>query len=87
MRRVDLVVTVDTAVAHLAGATGAPTLLCLPFTPDYRWALTRTSTPWYRSVTILRQPEAFAWDAVLDDVCTRVTALVKPSRLSGRVQR
>jgi hypothetical protein len=38
-------------------------------------------------VTILRQPEAFAWDAVLDDVCTRVTALVKPSRLSGRVQR
>jgi len=75
MRRVDLVVTVDTAVAHLAGATGAPTLLCLPFTPDYRWELHRTTTPWYRNMTVLRQPEAFAWEAVLDEVRTRVAAL------------
>jgi len=75
MRRVDLVVTVDTAVAHLAGATGAPTVLCLPFTPDYRWALNSTTTPWYRSMTVLRQSEAFTWKTVLDEVCARVAAL------------
>ncbi len=75
MRRVDLVVTVDTAVAHLAGATGAPTLLCLPFTPDYRWELESTTTPWYRNMTLLRQPEAFAWEPVLADVGARVAAL------------
>ncbi len=75
MRRVDLVVTVDTAVAHLAGATGAPTLLCLPFTPDYRWELHSSTTPWYRNMTVLRQPEAFAWEAVLEQVRSRVAML------------
>jgi len=75
MRRVDLVVTVDTAVAHLAGATGAPAVLCLPFTPDYRWELNSTTTPWYRNMMVLRQPEAFAWEAVLDEVCKLVAAL------------
>jgi len=46
MRRVDLVVTVDSAVAHLVKATGVPTLVCLPFTADYRWGVSGVRTPW-----------------------------------------
>jgi hypothetical protein len=75
LRRVDLVVAVDTAVAHLAGAIGTPTLLCTPFVPDYRWGLTTAETPWYRSMTVLRQPALFAWQPVLDDVRRRIVAL------------
>jgi len=75
LRRVNLVVTVDTAVAHLAGATGAPTLVCLPFTPDYRWGLTRTTTPWYRHMRLIRQRADASWAAVLDEVRARVVAL------------
>lgn len=65
LRRVDLAITVDTAVAHLAGAIGTPTLLCLPFAPDYRWGATGTRTPWYTSLTVLRQPEAMHWEPVI----------------------
>ena len=75
LRRADLVVTVDTAVAHLSGAIGAPTLVCLPFCPDYRWGMTGSTTPWYESVTLMRQPEAGAWSAVIKDVIARVQAL------------
>jgi len=75
LRRVDLVVSVDTAVAHLAGAIGTPTLLCTPFVPDYRWGLGASDTPWYRSITVLRQPTLFAWQPVLDEVQRRITAI------------
>lgn len=67
LRRVDLVITVDTAVAHLAGAIGVPTLLCLPFAPDYRWGATGTRSPWYTSLTVLRQPEAMQWGPVITE--------------------
>jgi Tfp pilus assembly protein PilF len=68
LARCDLVVTVDSAVAHLAGAVGATTLTCLPACPDYRWLLDRTDTPWYRSMTLLRQPTLFEWGPVLATV-------------------
>ncbi len=56
MEEIDFVLSVDTAVAHLAGSLGKPTALFLPFCPDWRWMLRREETPWYPSVRLLRQP-------------------------------
>lgn len=65
MRQCDLVITVDTATVHLAGALGVPTWLLLPPVPDWRWLLEREDTPWYDSVRLFRQRKAASWDDVL----------------------
>jgi tetratricopeptide (TPR) repeat protein len=61
----DLVVTVDTSVAHLAAALGCPTWILLPFTPDYRWLLGRDDSPWYPSARLFRQDESRDYAKVL----------------------
>ena len=61
----DLVVTVDTSVAHLAAALGRPTWILLPYTPDYRWLLGRDDSPWYPSVRLFRQDESRDYANVL----------------------
>jgi hypothetical protein len=64
----DLIVTVDSMIAHLAGALGRPTLLLLPFQADWRWMDRRDDSPWYPSLRLLRQPRPGDWSAVLTEL-------------------
>jgi len=64
----DLVITVDTSVAHLSGALGRPTWIMLPYAPDYRWLLDRDDSPWYPTVRLFRQTESQEYGSVLDRV-------------------
>jgi hypothetical protein len=64
----DLVVTVDTSVAHLAGAMGKPVWLVLSATPDWRWMLNRADSPWYPSMRLFRQAELGDWTSAFKNV-------------------
>jgi tetratricopeptide (TPR) repeat protein len=72
----DLVITVDTSVAHLAGALGRPTWILLPWTPDYRWLLEREDSPWYPTVRLFRQTARRDYAAVLDRVRSELLTLI-----------
>lgn len=62
----DLVISVDTAVAHLAGALGKPVWILLPYAPDFRWLLNREDSPWYPTARLFRQPVLHSWDRVVE---------------------
>jgi tetratricopeptide (TPR) repeat protein len=68
LSQLDLVLTVDTSVAHLAGAIGHPTWVMLPFVPDWRWLMGRQDSPWYPSVRLFRQVQYGAWGSVIHSV-------------------
>src|SRR5262249_15621292 len=64
----DLVITIDTSVAHLAGAMGKPVWILLPYSPDWRWLLDRNDSPWYPSARLFRQQQIGNWATVTDQV-------------------
>jgi hypothetical protein len=81
----DLVVTVDTSVAHLAGALGCPTWILLPYTPDYRWLLDRDDSPWYPTVRLFRQHESRDYGPVIARVRAELAAMI--SRHNGQKRK
>ncbi len=68
----DLVISVDTSVAHLAGSLGKMAWILLPYVPDYRWMLDRSDCPWYPTVVLFRQSEIGNWDGVINEVKGRL---------------
>ena len=64
----DLVVTIDTSIAHLAGALGKPVWIMLPFSADCRWLLDRADTPWYPTARLFRQRQPGDWHGVVAEV-------------------
>jgi tetratricopeptide (TPR) repeat protein len=75
LETLDLVISVDTSLAHLSGAMGRKTWVLLSFVADWRWLVDRTDSPWYPTATLYRQPVAGDWDSVLAEVKKDLLAL------------
>ena len=72
----DLIISVDTAVAHLAGALGKRVWILLPFVPDWRWLLNREDSPWYPTMRLFRQPSLGDWESVIAKVKNELQKLL-----------
>ena len=68
LANLDLVICVDTAVAHLAGAMGKKAWVLLPFAPDWRWMLDRNDSPWYPTFRLFRQPARGDWQTPINQI-------------------
>jgi ADP-heptose:LPS heptosyltransferase len=73
LANLDLLISVDTMVAHLAGALGRPVWTLLAHVPDWRWLLDREDSPWYPTMRLLRQPQPGNWEAVIQQVARELT--------------
>jgi tetratricopeptide (TPR) repeat protein len=78
----DLVITVDTSITHLAGALGKPVWMLIPFAPDWRWLLDRADSPWYPTMRLFRQPAPGAWEPVLQQVADALKSFPDPAPLA-----
>ena len=81
---VDLVVTVDTMLAHLAGALGRPVWTLLAFAPDMRWMLERSDTPWYPTMRLFRQPAPNDWAGAVQEVRRELEVRLAPPGAAGQ---
>ena len=79
----DLIITVDTAVAHLAAAMSTPTWMITPFAPDFRWLLEREDTPWYPTLRLFRQQRPDDWVHVIERIENELANLSKAWRITG----
>jgi Flp pilus assembly protein TadD len=73
LTQLDCLVSVCTAAAHLAGALGVKTYALLPYCPDWRWGVSGETTPWYPSVTLLRQKKFGDWESVIENLVGRIS--------------
>jgi hypothetical protein len=76
----DLVISVDTSVAHLAGSLGRPVWVLLPYVPDWRWLLGRDDSPWYPTARLFRQSATRQWDEVVANVLRALREFVEDAR-------
>jgi tetratricopeptide (TPR) repeat protein len=76
IENLDLVITVDTSIGHLAGALGKPVWILVPKAADWRWMLERSDSPWYPSVRLFRQPRAGDWAQPIAEVTRALAALL-----------
>jgi tetratricopeptide (TPR) repeat protein len=81
----DLVIAVDTAVAHLSGARGKPLWLLLPFSPDWRWMLDRDDSPWYPAARLFRQPRIADWGSVIARLRETLASLAATRQTRGDI--
>lgn len=77
MHHMDLIISVDTAVAHLAGALGKPVWLMLPYATDWRWIAHAKSSPWYPTMKIFQQPSPFNWQTVVNNIFWELTHIIQ----------
>ena len=80
LQALDLVISTDTAVPHLAGALARPTWVMLAFVPDWRWMLDRDTSPWYPTMRLFRQPSLGAWEDVVRRVGVELQAVLEGRR-------
>jgi ADP-heptose:LPS heptosyltransferase len=77
LEQLDLIVTTDTAMAHLAGAMGRPIWVALQYFLEWRWLLNRDDSPWYPTMKLFRQPERGNWDAVFVQMAIEVQKVMQ----------
>jgi ADP-heptose:LPS heptosyltransferase len=75
VQHLDLIISVDTSVAHLAGAMGKPVWIMLPLNSDWRWHLNRSDSPWYSTARLFRQTTFGRWDSVVSAIADELKKL------------
>ncbi|HEY2363861.1 MAG TPA: tetratricopeptide repeat protein [Candidatus Angelobacter sp.] len=73
MEALDLVITIDTSIAHLAGGLGRPVWMVVPYWADWRWMIDRTDSPWYPTMRIFRQPQPGEWEPVFAELASALS--------------
>jgi hypothetical protein len=84
IEQLDLVISVDTSVAHLAGALGKPVWIMLPYVPDWRWLVGRDDSPWYPTARLFRQTEAREYQSVVNRMKTELDAMIPALAATAR---
>ena len=84
MSCLDLIIAVDTSVAHLAAALGRLTWILLPYVPDYRWLLDRDDSPWYPTVRLFRQTETREYEGVIERLRAELSAVIEDEAANSR---
>ncbi len=82
IEQLDLIISVDTSIAHLAGALGKPTWIVLPYPTDWRWFLHRTDSPWYPTARLFQQKTTGQWEPVMQQIVTELQTMLAQNKIA-----